>query len=250
MANLFIGFPVPRAKIADMIEGAAPPLEHHANHEAGGADEMDVTDLVGAGGAAGVFRGLWLVDYNADATAWHKAYTGDGALTRSYDVLKLKTNDNQASKGTIYRKVTQSIPTLTWAKKRHLIFQAYLDCDQTSTAEMHIITGYHATGPYIGFQVVGGKLYGVNRNTGSITQTELLTFPQTWIGVDIWLEAILFPGDKVEFWIDGSLEQTSTTNLPEGTAKAEYSAELIVDNAGQSQNVQMEFTHIQTFQEA
>ncbi|MBA7603605.1 hypothetical protein ES703_10719 [subsurface metagenome] len=40
MANLFIGFPVPRAKIATMIEEAAPPLEHVANHEPDGSDPI------------------------------------------------------------------------------------------------------------------------------------------------------------------------------------------------------------------
>lgn len=40
MANLFIGFPVPRAKIADMIAGAAPPLEHYENHEPDGSDPI------------------------------------------------------------------------------------------------------------------------------------------------------------------------------------------------------------------
>jgi len=40
MANLFIGFPVPRAKIADMIEGAAPPLEHVSNHLPPGSDPL------------------------------------------------------------------------------------------------------------------------------------------------------------------------------------------------------------------
>lgn len=40
MANLFIGFPVPRAKIATMIEEAAPPLEHVFNHEPDGSDPI------------------------------------------------------------------------------------------------------------------------------------------------------------------------------------------------------------------
>lgn len=40
MGNLFIGFPVPRAKIATMIEEAAPPLEHVANHEPDGTDPI------------------------------------------------------------------------------------------------------------------------------------------------------------------------------------------------------------------
>ncbi|MBA7636351.1 hypothetical protein ES703_43969 [subsurface metagenome] len=40
MANLFIGFPVPRAKIADMIIGSAPPLEHSVNHLPNGSDPI------------------------------------------------------------------------------------------------------------------------------------------------------------------------------------------------------------------
>ena len=40
MGNLFIGFPVPRAKIADMITGSAPPLNHVANHEPDGSDPL------------------------------------------------------------------------------------------------------------------------------------------------------------------------------------------------------------------
>ena len=48
MANLFIGFPVPRAKIADMIEGSAPPLEHITNHLPPGSDPLvlpgDISD--------------------------------------------------------------------------------------------------------------------------------------------------------------------------------------------------------------
>lgn len=40
MANLFIGFPVPRAKIADMIVGSASPLNHVVNHLPPGSDPI------------------------------------------------------------------------------------------------------------------------------------------------------------------------------------------------------------------
>jgi len=40
VGNLFIGFPVPRAKIADMITGSAPPLNHVANHLPVGTDPL------------------------------------------------------------------------------------------------------------------------------------------------------------------------------------------------------------------
>jgi len=45
MGNLFLGFPVARSKIADMIRGSASPIEHHARHESGGDDEIDISGL-------------------------------------------------------------------------------------------------------------------------------------------------------------------------------------------------------------
>ncbi len=250
MGNSFIGFPVPRAKIADMIEGAAPPLEHHTNHESGGPDEMNVTDLVGAGGGGGLFRGLWIDDYNADATAWHKTLTGSSALNRSYDTLALKTDDAGAAIGTLYRKITQSIPILTWEKKRHLLFQCYLDCDDRPTAEMQIHTGRREGSNYMGFSVENGTLVSENRNATLGTYHLLKTFTGAFIGEDIRLEAILFPGEKIEFWVNGVLEWTETSRIPSGTTDAEYITHLRVDNDGNAYNVEMDFSHIQVYQEA
>lgn len=49
MGNFFIGFPVPRAKIATMIETAAPPLEHVENHFPDGSDPIVLPDDIGEG---------------------------------------------------------------------------------------------------------------------------------------------------------------------------------------------------------
>jgi len=249
MGNLFIGFPVPRAKIADMISGAAPPLIHHEDHEKDGDDEMDCTDLVGAGGGGELFRGIWLDDWDADATIWRKAYTGTAELGRSYETLSLKTNDDGDATGTIYRKTAQSIPTLTWANKRHFLFQCYLDCDSDSIPLMRFCTGNRASTRYFGFDIVAGALRGVNRGGGDSTEIEIKTFAGGFIGEDILLEAILFPGVKIEYWVNGVLEQTSSTNLPTGTTNANYMLYLQVDNDGNASNVEMDFNHIQVYQE-
>lgn len=48
MANLFFGFPVPRAKIADMISSEAAPIDHVADHLPDGSDPIvapgDISD--------------------------------------------------------------------------------------------------------------------------------------------------------------------------------------------------------------
>jgi xanthosine utilization system XapX-like protein len=47
MGNLFQGFPVTRAKIADMIASDAPPALHKLQHQASGTDEITVQGLLG-----------------------------------------------------------------------------------------------------------------------------------------------------------------------------------------------------------
>lgn len=250
MPNLFLGFPVPRAKIADMIAGSAPPSLHKTQHQAGGADQIDCTGLTGAGGAAFPIRGLWTDDHDADATRWRKTFTGSGALTRAYEKLVLKTGSTNPSIAQIYRHLQQPIPTLTWAKKRHLVFGAYLDCDDTATAIIHILSGWYTAANHIGFEISGGKLWGINANAGAQTKTEIKTFVGAFIGEDILLEAIFYPGVKVEFYVNGVLEQTSTTNLPTGTGSADSLLQLKCDNNSTTNNVELDFDQIQLYQEA
>lgn len=53
MPNLFLGFPVPRAKIAEMIAGAAPPLAHAAWHKPSGTDALVLPADISIGQAVG-----------------------------------------------------------------------------------------------------------------------------------------------------------------------------------------------------
>ena len=250
MANLFIGFPVPRAKIADMIAGEAPPLQHGPQHEKDGNDEIDATGLVGAGGVAFPLRGIWIDDYNADHARWYKAYTGGGELTRSYDTLTLRTTDTNPSTARLHRIRRQSIVPPTWAKKRHLIFQAYFDADDKDTAEFSIQTGYPPSTNSIGFDVSEGKLWTLCRNSGGDAWGDIKTFSDSYIGEDLLLEAIFFPAEKVEFWLNGVLEHTETNRLPSGTTDAEYIFYIKLDNNSTGNNVQLDFSQIQVYQEA
>lgn len=249
MGNLFIGFPVPRAKIADMISGAAPPLEHHTNHESGGDDEMDVTDLVGAGGVAFPLRGLWIDDFSLDHPRYYTTFTGDGEISRYKDKLTLKTTDTTSSTATLYRIIPQSIPLLTWDKKRHLVFQAYFDCDDKDNTYIWILTGNSGGDNYIGFEAYGGELSAINRNAAGTEHTLLKEFEGAFIGEDLVLEAIHFPAQKVEFWVNGVLQHTETSNVPAGTADANYIFYIYCGNCDSANNVQLDFSHIQFYQE-
>lgn len=250
MANLFIGFPVPRAKIADMIEGAAPPLDHKTQHEKTGSDEMNVTGLVGAGGAAFPLRHFWLDDYFPDHARVTTSFTGSGQLDRSGSRVTLSTQNTNPSTARAYLRLRETIPTLTWEKTRNMILYAYLDMDERDTAILSILFGWLTTGNAMGFQVHGGKLWAMCKNSGGQTDIEITNYGSGWGDDELWLEVILFPGEKVEFWVNGALNCTSITDIPAGTNQEQYMWLLFVDNNSSTNNVSIQITNIQIYQEA
>ncbi len=248
MGNSFIGFPVPRARIADMIAGSAPPSEHKSQHQDGGTDEMDLTGLIGAGGEGFPLRGLWIDDFSLDHPRYYTSFTGGGELTRSYNKLTLRSTTFRPSDAEIYGIIRQPVPALTWDKKRHLLFQCYLDIDDRSNMYIWIAFGNASGDNYIGFQLWDSDLITMNRNAGGTRQTVVTTWTDGFIGEDIVLEAIHFPGEKVEFWVNRVLVHTETSRVPAGTTDAEYTFYLYVGNNNTENNVQMDFSHIQVFQ--
>lgn len=250
MANLFIGFPVPRAKIADMISGEAPPLEHKTQHQDGGDDEMDLTGLEGAGGTTFPLRGIWIDDYELDHARVYKQYTGSGAVSRSYETITLKTGETNPSSALLRRTTSQDIVTPTWDKKRHLIFQAYFDADDRTSIDFSIFMGDPDGDDAAGWRVSDGKLKSKTRHGGSSTYHDCYTFSGGFIGEELLTEVIVFPGEKVEYWVNGALAHTETDDVPSGTDDAEYIFLIIVDNSSTTNNVQLDFDNIQFYQEA
>lgn len=249
MANLFLGFPVPRAKIASMIEGTAPPSEHHTQHELGGSDEMDCTGLGGAGGVTFPLADFWLDDHRADAGNWQTAFTGTGALTRSGDRLTLKSGVNGYSTARVKLDMKYPIPTMSWDKKRHLIIRCKPVIPTIATNKIQIITGEGTNTNHMGFWFQASTLYGHNGVSGQQDYTVLKTYTDPAEYVEMLLEAILFPGEKIEYWIDGVLLGTSTEDLPSGAYYARDIANLWASNEASGVDCKLEFNHIQVYQE-
>jgi len=250
MANMFLGFPVPRARIADMIATTAPPAIHNTNHASGGSDQLDVTGLTGAGGVAFPLRGLWLDDYEADHARWTPAFTGSGALERNEDQLALLTDDTNPSTAKTYLKIKQPIMALSFDKKRHFLIAPYIDCDDRPTALCYMYTGDWGNTNHFGFEIHDSGLYGVASKSGGSSEVLLKTYEDAYIGDDLVLEAILYPGDRCDFYIAGVLEGSVNTNLPTGTDRADIPFFLKVDNQSTANNVAIEFSNVQCYQEA
>ena len=249
MGNQFIGFPVPRARIADMIAGSAPPKIHHTNHETGGGDEVDCTGLAGAGGISLPLRDFWQDFRHMDTNLFYHAYTGSGSLVRSYQKLTLATGNTNPSTCICSHNITHPIVPLTWAKARNIITRSQYYMDDNATGIIRFFTGKLGNYNHMGFEASGSKLYGINGNSGGTTTTELASYSPGAVGGEILLEAILFPGNRVEFWADGALAGTSTTNIPTGTSRAELLFEWNCDNGSTTNQVEIMFNHAQFYQE-
>jgi len=250
VGNSFIGFPVPRARIADMIAGSAPPTLHKTQHQNGGDDELDLSGMEGAGGVAFPLRGIWIDDYDLDHDRVYKAYTGTGEISRSFETITLKTGVTNPSSALLRRLTTQHIVTPTWEKKRHLIFQAYFDADDRTSIDMSIFMGDPDGDDAAGWRVSDGWLKSKTLHAGSSSYHNCLLFEGAFIGEDVLTEVIHFPGEKVEYWVNGALVHTETENVPAGTADAEYIFLIILDNGATTNNVQLDFDNIQFYQEA
>ena len=230
MSNMFLGFPVARAKIADMISTSAPPANHHTQHENAGSDEIDVTDLVGAGGISFPFTDIYFSLLFESSTGYEVYLVGSAYSEVTAWGLELATDVTSSSSASAYKRVHQVNPALSWDKNRQFVIHTYYSSDADEVATMWMITGEPGTSRHVGFYVANGILYGTVGDGSSQTTVALLT-----LGVAAWeyihsLKALWSPATKAEFYIDGTKIDEITTGLPSGETSADQILYLSVEN--------------------
>ena len=79
-----------------------------------------------------------------------------------------------------------------------------------------------------------GKLMGACGNGTASSEVLLVSgLASTWEGV---LEAIFYPGTKVEFYVDGVYKDKIDTNLPAGTDSADDIVDMWIRTGGSAVN--------------
>lgn len=218
MANSFIGFPVPRAKIADMILSSAPPTIHHTQHEKGGADEIDCTGLTGAGGGDSVIEPEYEYQTYFDSIDIWTQYTSNGGtieLEQAGDVC-LSTSTTQNGLAELIRKIMFAPVKLNWGKKLELETTVDIQCNTDKYGTVRFFCGQPDYQRHIGFKIVDGVLYGSVGNNSSETTTLLETIDTVDYYITPKLKAVLTPGSKCEFFVDDEKLGEITTGLPTG----------------------------------
>jgi len=270
MANLFIGFPVPRAKIAEMIEGAAPPLEHIANHLPGGSDQLILSTDIDAGeivmwngtkfvGIAPPTGGIatryddtdifWATNFES-LDGFYNSASLSATVTLSDAMLELNTGTDNNALAYFRKEHTIRLPVGTWNKARKFRVMAQFYSTASSTGINLIATGKSYVSRHIGFCVVDGLLKGSVHNGSSQTTVTL----EDW-GTGAYLktdklEAIFTPGSKAEFYIEGVKIDEITTGLPSGSADAEHWICGYVKNTDGTNNLTLRLSQFECTQAA
>jgi len=216
MGNSFIGFPVPRAKIADMIAGAAPPIIHHTDHETGGGDEVDCTGLAGAGGIT-----LPVDDflYNAgfeSLNGFYHATTGGGNISLDYLSVQLYTAGGIGDRVRLKRAPTYSSVTLSWDRNRSFSTEVAFSADVPANTRIVIGTGDLWSDKGFGFVVENGIFKAVSQ-VGATKEEHTI---EDWSGGSFYnvrkLKVHKTGANEIMFYVDGSLVYTATETIPSG----------------------------------
>lgn len=250
MGNSFIGFPVPRAKIADMIAGAAPPLIHHTDHETGGDDEVDCTGLAGAGGITLPLDDLYFHTFFENIDGYTQSNYGGGGVTLSTENISVACAGGNGDRGQIYKAVAKKYVPLTWAKDREFRVQAGFYAATNSTQKLQIGTGHLWTGYGFGFKIQDGLLKAYSKGSGGTYEETIEDLGASGYDIGRKLRARLTAGTKVEFWVDGVLVKTDTTCYPTGTTYADRIFQATANNPVAGNSGEVWFSEFQVRQEA
>lgn len=195
MGNTFQGFPVSRARFAEVAGQAAEAslpfskLYYHTFFDS--LDGLKVT-LVGAG--------------TADVTGTDLELEIDAALNDSVTVRK---------------SLWETYFSLSWNKNRTFRTKIYFESSDDSTIQAWVGTGFVDTGTGIGFAFYGGKLYARTKIwNGGTTDVEIEDLGTSGYEFNETVDIVFTAGVDCKFYIDGVLKATITTNLPTGSGNS------------------------------
>jgi len=190
MGNMFLGFPVPRAKIADMITGSAAPLFPYA-------------DI--------------LFHTNFDSLdGFGKVEEGAGTITLSFDYVQLSIGTEAADVVTLVKAPAYPYLESTWDKRRKMQTALFADLQSGVTGYTYIGVGDPDENMFVGFGIANGSLNALSIDAGGMEAHTIADW--TTPGLQAALLRFDFdPPAYPKFYLDDVLVYTATTRKPTGT---------------------------------
>lgn len=248
MGNLFIGFPVPRAKIADMISSAAPPLLHAYTHEPGGDDEVTIPP-------AGMSNPY---DYNGyhyktrfpTLDEFEVTEYQSGAVNHTHERIYLSTGGTQGSYASIKKAAAYKLPLLSYDKDIFIRFKIYSTVYAEVNPNAYIITGGETNQKHIGISIYNLKLCSTVHNGSSRSQNTFYEWgspPEDFTSI---IEIKFYAGLRAEYYLGGELLHTQTEYLPSGWFHDNYFLKLCVSNSDTTRNLFIGISSLELYQPA
>ena len=224
MPNLFLGFPVSRAKFADVSAQALVGNLPHTNlYWTSFFDSVDG------------FNYLLSLGVTFTLPAWY---------------VKLQVVITLNSRVRISKETRHSIIAFDWAKDRTWRAKVRVVSDVDSALEVWIGTGYVFSRECLGFVFTGGFIYARAATDVSNTDVQVENNPAGGFDVEHSYKIIYTAGIKAEYYIDDVLVATITTDLPTGTDEAEILTHLELRNTSGTDTGNLYSSHTDCFQKS
>jgi len=189
-------------------------------------DAARKVDLAAAGGLDVELDGyIWYHTFFDSIDAFMQNPIGAGSISLGEDGVTLDTGVTAGDGAELARRKTNVGSLLvdgSWDKDRLLQVSANINIGEGT--EFFIgIGGGNINTVFIDFRFSGGTCYGRCNDGATLTEITLFSYPTDYdITLPHTYEIRFTAGTKIEFYIDGTLLDSITTNLPSGTTDADY----------------------------
>ena len=165
------------------------------------------------------------------------------------DYIELVAESIGGTDLTLRKAVKHAFPDLDWTQKRTFKTKVKFKAETSDAGDFRIVTGSYEQSYCVGFRVEAGKLYAITWNGASGTETEIADWSGAAFDEAHLLVAIFYPLSRIEFYLDGTLAVSTTTNLPTGSSYAETLFEAYVSSTPTDERKTMELSMIMVTQE-
>jgi len=223
-------------------------IEHNVSHQHGEDDEINVTELVGAGAPTMPYEDIYYDILTTSLDLYYTYNSGSGIINAEQNRIEMITGVTPGSVCYIQKEIGYPHAPITWDKDRKFRIYAQVICAGDNKIKGFLGIGDYPGGKYTGFLFDTGKLYGTSRTGGSADTVELADYGAGFDETHL-LQLIFTTGTKVEFYIDGTKKGELTTNLPTGTSDAKLIPTLYIENPGTNQSKTIYFSGWAFYQE-
>lgn len=228
MANQFIGFPVPRARIADMIDD----------------------ELAGAGYLTLPWDdAVHIIDFmSLDGADLYTA--GTGSTTLNDDEVQVTADGPNNDAARIRKELLYSDPALTWSKNRSFSVKAALMSYGSANNHLRIGVGSVGVSKGFGFVVENNILRTYTYNGGLGTPHDIEDWSAAAFNNQRILKVVREAANCLKFYVDGVLVHTATTHIPTGTTNAQIIMSMEAINIGPGDTCRLALSSWNFWQEA